>query len=130
MSRVIRPTEGAAERGCLAQAVQAQADGVPLALALLLHAFGPQDERQALGAARHAARQRRGQDVHQVLPHASQDEAREDGPWRRTQAGMCFTLMLGKLLGAAAPKKDGRCGFTFCHCNNEAEGCHLVTGCC
>lgn len=34
------PTEGAAERRCLAQAVQAEADGVPLALALLLGALG------------------------------------------------------------------------------------------
>lgn len=69
------PTQSTAQGGGLAEAIQAQTDGVSLPLALLFGALCPQDERQAFGAAHHAARQRRGQHVDQVLPHACEDEA-------------------------------------------------------
>lgn len=83
------PTQSAAQRGSLAKSIQAQTDGVSLSLALLFGALCPQDERQALGAAHHAASQRCRQHVNQVLPHACEDEAGEHGPWRREE-GKCF----------------------------------------
>lgn len=106
---MFRRTQGAAERSGFAQAVQTQTDGVSLPLALLFDPLCSQDEGQALGAARHAARQRRGQHVDQVLPHAGEDEAGEHGAWRtdREESGCqktagCWmkSVILMKILAA------------------------------